>query len=430
MSGGVLFHDCRLVDPERGEERRGWLKVEGAALAALGEGEPPAAPGAEPIDARGRALAPALIDLSALVDEPGGARGDRLEDALAAAAAGGVGTILLQPWPGLPLDDPNAVEGLRRKAEARGGPRVLIAAALTAGLAGARIAELGLLKDAGAVAASTGPSPIAEARLARRAFAYAKAMDVLAIVRPEEASIAAGAAAHEGDLAARLGLAPSSPLAERLQIDRDAALAGSLAMRVHFDRLSSAQGLAALARARAEGAAVSASVSAAHLMFNEIDLGGLDPAFRLAPPLRAEADRTALVKAVIAGEIEAVVSAHEAIPVALKRAPFPEAAPGAPGLETLLAALMSLREAGATLAQALRPATIGPARLLGLAQGRLAAGAPADLVLFDPDAPWVCRAGGLRTSGRFTPFEGRRLQGKPLLTMVGGRVVFAAEEGR
>lgn len=425
MTARTLFQNARLIDPAAGRDGGGWLLVEGEAIADVGRGAPPELEGATVRDCDGLILAPGLIDLRARTGEPGSEHKETLASASAAAAAGGVTTMVVTPETDPVIDDPALIDFLLRRARDTARVRVLPSAALTKGLAGEAMTEIGLLQEAGAVMFANGPRPVADARVLRRALVYARNFDALCAVRPEDASLAQGGVAHEGAFAARLGLAGVPALAEETQLARDALIAEDAGARLMFDLISSRRGLAALAAAKHRDAPVFASASAAHLKLNELDVGDYRTYARLAPPLREEADRRALVEAVGSGLIDVVVSAHDPQPPEDKRLPFAEAEPGAVGLETLLPALLTLAAEGELdLRAGLRAVTSAPAALLGLAQGRLSVGAPADLTLIDAGAPWVCRRDLLRSRSKNTPFDKRRLQGRAVMTMVAGRVVF------
>jgi len=409
MTARTLLTNARIVDPASGRDEAGWLLIEGETIADLGSGVPPNANGAHVIDLGGLVLSPGLIDVRVSAGEPGAEHKETLATASAAAVAGGVTTMIVTPETSPAIDAPALIDFISRRARDTAKARVLPAAALTRDLAGEAMSEIGMLMDAGAVMLSNGPHAVADARVMRRALTYAKGFDALVSVRPEEPTLAAGGVAHDGEFAGRLGLATLPAIAERLQIDRDAALAEETGARLLFDQLSSAAGLEAFAAAKARGAPVFASVGAAHLRLNELDVGDYRTYARLSPPLRAETDRMALIAALKDGVIDVVTSAHDPQPTEDKRLPFAEATPGGVGLETLLAVLMALvAEDGFSLLEALRPATIAPAALLGLDQGRLAKGAPADLVAFDPNAPWVCKADALRSKSKNSPFDERR----------------------
>ncbi len=287
--------------------------------------------------------------------------------------------------------------------------------------------EIGFLMDAGAVA-FTDAAAVANPRVFQRCLTYAAGLGALVIGHPQDPCLSAGACMTSGQYASQLGLPAVSPVAERIGLERDLALVEATGARYHADQISAAAALPALARARAAGLRVTAGASIHHLTLNEFDVGDYRTFFKLTPPLRSEDDRLALVAALAEGLIDIVGSFHTPQDEEEKRLPFEEAAAGAVGLETLLPAAMQLIHAGhLTLPALWRALALNPARLLGLDAGRLAVGAPADLVLFDPDAPFVLDRATLRSKSKNTPYDLRRMQGRVLRTWVAGREVFARE---
>ena len=413
---------ARLIDPASGRDEEGGVLVENGVISAIGAIEADSAD--EVIDAGGRILAPALIDLRCAREPAFTADAETLDTLTAAALAGGFGTIVLAPNAISPLDKPEGIASSLRAM--RDLPvRCLTACGATVGLKGEAMAELGLMARAGAVYAGQGDTPIADSRVMRRLLAYAAHLDLWVSVRPADAWLAAGAVASEGDQSARLGLPSEPDISERIAIDRDVSLAELSGGRLLIDRLSTAQGLAALRRARSRDLDIAATAAIAHLVFNEVDAGGLDSAFRIDPPLRAESDRLALVDGLRKGEIDAIVSDHRPTPVDDKGEPFADAVSGSLALETLLSALLALvHEGDLDLIDALRPLTSGPAGLLGLDQGRLDIGAPADLILIDGDAPWVVDPAAFASARSNSAWAGRRMTGRVTDTFVGGRRAF------
>ncbi|MHA6289495.1 dihydroorotase [Maricaulis sp. CAU 1757] len=419
MSDCLAIINARLVDPASGHDAPGGVLVENGCIVQVGaEIDRDAAD--EVIDARGRILAPALIDLRCAREAGLTPDGETLESLLAGAAVGGIGTLVLAPNDDSPLDNAGGFAGMA-KSYASKRPRVLTAAAATTGLRGEQMAEIGLMVKAGAAYIANGDRPVADARLMRRLLAYTSQFDTWLSVRPADADLSSGAVALESDWSARFGLPSEPAVSERIAIGRDAALAELSGGRLMIDRLSTAAGLEALRQARARDLEIATTVAIAHLSLNEVDAGGLDSAFRMDPPLRSEADRLALVEAVAAGDIDAVVSDHRPTPLDDKGEPFALAAPGTLAVETLLGALLGLVHDGQLdLLDALRVVTSGPADLLGLPQGRISEGAPADLILVDGDAPWVCDPDRFRSPRRNSAWAGRRFQGRVLQTIVGG----------
>jgi dihydroorotase len=301
-------------------------------------------------------------------------------------------------------------------------------AALTRGRQGREMVEIGFLRDAGAVAFTDAFRVVESTRVLSRCLTYAAGLGALVVGHPQDPGLSAGACATSGKFASLRGLPAVTPLAERMGLDRDLALVEMTGVRWHADQITTAHSLPALERARRSGLDVTAGVSVHHLTLNEFDVGDYRTFFKLTPPLRSEEDRMAMVEAVAAGLIDVIGSFHDPQDEESKRLPFEEAAAGAVGLQTLLPAALRLYHAGALGLPALfRALSLNPARRLGLPGGTLAIGAPADLVLFDPDAPFVLDRFALRSKSKNTPFDGARMEGRVLATFVGGRQVFAAE---
>jgi dihydroorotase len=418
---------ARLLDPASDYDGPGAVLIEEGRIAQVVRGAAHSFGDPETVDARGLCLAPGLIDIRVRTGEPGAEPKETLKSAGLSAAAGGVTTIVVQPDTEPAVDDPAMVDFIRRRGAALNLVNVHVAGAATQRREGQRMAEIGLMAEAGALYFTDGDRVVVNSRTLLRVMSYAAAFNALIACRPAEPWLSEGAVATSGELASRLGLSGVPVIAERMQLERDLALVEQTGVRFLADQISTEGALDALARARARGLEVAASVSINHLCFNEIDIGDYRTFYRLDPPLRPESDRQALIEAVRDGLIDAVTSAHAPAPAEDKRLPFAEAAPGAVGLETLLPAALSLHhEAGLELLEVLRPLTQGPAALLGLQAGALAPDAPADLVLFDPAAPVVIDAAALRSKSKNSPFDGRRLQGRVLLTVVGGRIVHDA----
>ena len=422
MTLGLLtLSNARLIDSEADTITNGGLVIREGRIVEVFEG---ARPG---LDCGGRCLAPGIIDIGVKVGEPGERHKESFRTAGAAAAAGGVTTIVTRPDTLPSVDTPETLEFLQRRAVEASPVNVLPMAALTKGRDGREMTEIGFLMDAGAVAFMDGRA-VADARVFARCLTYAAGLGALVLGHPQEHALTDGTCATAGQFASQLGLPAAPAIAERIGLERDLALVEATGVRYHADQLSTAAALAALARARATGLAVTAGASIHHLTLNELDIGDYRTFFKLRPPLRAEDDRAALVEALADGRIDVIGSFHTPQDEEEKRLPFEEAAPGAVGLETLLPAAMQLYHGGHLSLPALwRALSLNPARLLGLAAGRLAPGAPADLVLFDPDTPFVLDRATLRSKSKNTPYDLRRMQGRVLRAWVAGRTVFAAE---
>ena len=428
-SRSIAFVNARLVDPETGYDGPGALISEHGRIAEVTRevGFTDLSPDIRRIDCNGMMLAPGLIDLRVKTGEPGAEPKETLKSAARAAAAGGVTSIVVQPDTQPAVDDPAMVDFILRRARDIELVHVYPAGAATKGLEGQAMAEIGLMHDAGCVYVCDGDNPIVDSKVMRRLLSYAHGLGVLVAHRPADPWLTDGAAATESEFAGRMGLPASPAIAEKIMLERDLALVELTGARLLADQLSTACALESLARAKARGLPVIASASINHLTFNELDIGDYRTFWKLVPPLRCEDDRQALIAAVVSGLVDIVVSAHAPAPPEDKRLPFEEAAPGSIGLETLLPALISLHhDAGAPLIRLIETVTLAPAKALGLPAGRLAVGAPADLVLCDLGAPRVIDAAQLTSKSKNSAFDGRRLQGEVLMTLVDGRVVFEA----
>ena len=424
----IALVNARLVDPAAGTETKGGVLVAEGLIAAVGADvtRDQVGSGATVVDCGGDVVSPGLIDMRVFVGEPGAEFRETIATASAAAAAGGVTTIIALPDTHPPIDDPAVVDFLRRRARDTARVRVLPSAALTKGLGGKEIAEYGLLKEAGAVAFTDGFRSIRNSQVMRRAMTYARDFDALVMHYAEDADLAGSGVMNAGELASRLGLGGIPVEAEAVTLDRDIRLVNMIRGRYHAALISTRMSLDVIARAKAAGLPVTCGASINHLTLNENDIGHYRTFFKLAPPLRHEDDRRAMVEALADGLLDVIVSDHNPQDVDNKRLPFGEADNGAIGLETMLAAGLRLVHAGdVSLPLLLAAMTINPARILGLPQGRLEKGAPADLIRFDPDEPFVVDAAALHSRSKNTPFEDARLQGRVKLTLVAGETVHA-----
>lgn len=427
MSRRTKFCNARLIDPASGLDAKGGLVVEDGKIADVGPGllcdidrnDP------EVVDCHGLTLSPGLIDCRVFTGEPGSEHRETLESASRAALAGGVTTIIVMPNTDPVIDEPSLVDFIRRRAEATAKVRVLPMAALTRHLAGEMMTEIGLLKEAGAVAFTDGDRTIANTRVLRRALAYASTFDALVVAHAEDPNLTEGAAASEGEFAMRMGLPAAPALAETMIVERDIRLVEMTGARYHFAQISCRASLDVIAKAKTRGLPITCGVSAHHLALNELDVGTYFTFMKVKPPLRAEADRLAMVEGVASGIIDVIVSSHDPQAADTKRQPYALAAAGAVGLETLLPVALGLYHDGhADLAHVLKAMTATPAKILGLDTGTLNIGAPADLVLIDPDTPFVVEPNLLRSRTRNTPFKGRMFQGQAVKTFVAGECVF------
>lgn len=419
------FTNARLIDPEAGTDAIGSLTVKGGAILAR-DGTAPK--GAQVIDCGGKCLAPGIVDLGVKIGEPGERHRESFRSAGLAAAAGGVTTIIARPDTHPAIDTPEVLEFVTRRA-AEAPVRIRHMAALTKGREGSEMVEIGFLRDAGAIAFTDVFRVSTEAKALTRAMAYAGSLGALVVGHPQDPGLSAGAAATSGKFASLRGIPAVSPMAERMGLERDLALVEMTGVAYHADQITTAKSLPALTRAKAAGLDVTAGTSIHHLTLNEFDVGDYRTFFKLTPPLRSEPDRLAMVAAVADGSIDVISSMHTPADEESKRLPFEDAAPGAVALETFLPAAMRLYHAGhITLPALFRAMALNPATRLGLPQGRLANGAPADLILFDPDAPFLLDRFKLRSKSKNTPFDGARMEGKVLATWVAGAQVYAADD--
>ena len=413
----LIFRNARLIDPEKGTNKVGTLAVRDGVIAG-----PQGMDDAEEIDCNGKCLAPGIIDIGVKVSEPGERHKESFRTAGMAAAAGGITTMVTRPDTLPAIDTPEVLEFVRRRANEAAPVNVLPMAALTRGREGREMAEIGFLLDAGAVAFSDCDRVVQSTKVFARCMAYAASLGALVIGHPQEPELSSGASATSGKFAALRGLPSVSPLAERMGLDRDIAVVEMSGARYHADQVTTARALHRLERAKQAGLDITAGVSIHHLTLNEIDIGDYRTFFKVKPPLRSEDDRLAAVDAVSNGLIDTISSMHTPQDEESKRLPFEEAASGAIGLETLLPAALRLVHAGhLDLPTLWRALSLSPATRLGLAAGRLSIDAPADLVLFDPDAPFVLDRFKLHSKSKNTPFDEARMQGRVHGTWVAGQ---------
>jgi dihydroorotase len=419
-----LFTNVHLVDPEAGNVVLGTLLVKDGVIAGHGQ-ELVVPDGAQVVDGQGKYLAPGIVDIGVKVCEPGERHKESFRSAGLAAAAGGVTTIVTRPDTTPTIDNPETLEFVTRRAQEAAPVNVVPMAALTKDRAGREMTEIGFLQDAGAVAFTDCDQVVTDTKVLTRALSYAKSLGALVLGHPQEPILSKGAAVTSGKFASLRGLPAVSAMAERMGLDRDIALLEMTGAKYHFDQITTARALPALERAKNNGRDVTAGTSIHHLTLNEFDVADYRTFFKVKPPLRAEDDRLAIVDALRHGLIDVISSFHTPQDEESKRLPFEEAASGAVGLETFLPAVLRLYHSGdLTLPQLWRAMALNPANRLGLAAGRLSNGAPADLVLFDPDAPFVMDRFKLQSKSKNTPFDGQRLQGKVLATIVNGKPVF------
>ena len=426
----LLLLDARLLDPASGrDEPGGLLAIEGriAALGpGLGAGDAPE--GAEIVDCRGHALVPGLIDMRVQLREPGEEHKETIASASLAAAAGGVTSMVALPNSDPVLDDVAGVEFIASRARETRRAKIYAYGALTRGLAGRDLVEMGLLAQAGALGFTDATRATADAQVMRRALGYASAFDLLVLQHPEEPRLAEGGAMNEGELATRLGLPGIPPCAEAMMIERDLHLVRLTGARYHAGPVSTAAAVAAIAAAKCQGLRVTCDTAPHYFSLAEAEIGDYRTFAKVSPPLRAESDRCAVALGLAEGVIDAIASDHAPQDVESKRVPFAQAAPGIVGLETLLPLSLALHHDGAMpLLPLLACLTSRPADLLRLPQGRLAEGAPADLALLDLARLHRIDVASFRSKSKNAPYDGRAVRGRVMKTIVDGRVVYEGE---
>jgi dihydroorotase len=429
----VAYVNARLVDPAGGSETLGGLVVRDGAIADIGPQLAKASAlaaagphGMETIDCHGKCLAPGLVDMRVQLREPGEEHKETISTASEAAAAGGVTTMVALPNTRPVIDDAALVESVARLARETSLVRVHTYAAVTRGLNGKEMTEFGLLAASGALGFTDATHTITDAQLMRRALTYARSFGLPIIQHPEEPQLARGAMT-EGELATRMGIPGIPAAAEVMQIERDLRLAELTRGRLHFAHVSTAEGLAAIRAAKARGLDVTCDTAPHYFALNELALADYRTFAKVSPPLRGEADRRAVIEALADGTIDAIASDHSPHDQDSKRLPLGQAASGTVGLETLLPVTLDLvHNRQLSLAAALALVTSRPAALLGLKEGRLAKGMPADFVLFDAEAPWKVDAKKLRSKSKNSAFDDRLVQGRVLRTVAAGIPIFVA----
>ncbi len=423
----ILLANGRVVDPSRNLDLVGDVLIADGVVRECkrGIGAAGVPEGTDVIDCRGKLVAPGLIDMRAFVGEPGEASRETLASASQAAAAGGVTTIICQPGTSPAIDDPATVDFVLRRARDTAIVHVHPMAAMTKSLEGKEMTELGLLKAAGAVAFTDGAKSVTNAQVMRRALTYARDFDALIVHHTEDPDLIGDGVMNEGEFAARLGLLGIPKAAETVMLERDIRLVALTDGRYHAASLTCTDSLDVLRRAKDAGLSVTAAGSINHLTLNENDIGPYRTFLKVAPPLRGEDDRKALVAAIASGLIDVIMSDHNPQDVETKRLPFAEAEAGAIGLETMLIASLRLVHNGELdLTALLRALSTRPAELLGLPGGTLRAGAPADVIVVDTDVPWVLDPNDLKSKCKNTPFDEARMQGRVVRTIVSGRTVY------
>jgi dihydroorotase len=422
----LLIRGVRLLDPQSGLDATGDLLIEGERIAAVAGAL--AAADAQVVEGEGLCLAPGLVDMRVQLREPGAEHMESIESGGRAAAAGGVTTMAALPNTEPPVDNVSVVEFLARRAREVRLAKIHTYAAATTGLAGKQLTEMGLLAANGAIGFTDGVKAIGDALIMRRVLSYARTFDLLVVQHPQEPSLSGAGEVNEGETATRLGLAAIPPAAEVIMVERDLRLVAITGARYHAAHLSTAVAVEAIRRAKAQGLPVTCDTAPPYFALNETAIGDYRTFAKLSPPLRSEWDRRAVVEGLRDGTVDAIASDHAPWDQDSKRLPFSSAAFGIVGLETLLPLSLELYHNGhMSLLDVIARLTCNPARVLRLPAGRLAQGAPADLVLFDPDREWRVSTEEFRSKSKNAPFDGRPVRGRVVRTIVDGRTIFRQE---
>jgi dihydroorotase len=426
QTAATAFINARLVDPASNRDEPGGLVVTDGMISDIGPHLRRNAPdGVEVIDCKGHVLAPGLIDAQVFTGEPGLEHRETLRVASHAAAAGGVTTIVVMPETNPVIDQVALVDFIQRRARDNAIVHVHTMAAMTKGLKGEEMTEIGLLKRAGAIAFTNGKSSVANTRVMRNVLLYGKDFGALICHHTEDPFLSLNGVMNSGEVAARLGLSGVPKAAETIMLERDVRLVEMTGGRYHAATISCADSLDVVRAAKARKLPVTCGVSINHLTLNENDIGPYRTFFKMRPPLRSDEDRVAMIKGVASGDIDIIVSSHDPQDADDKRRPFAEATDGAIGLETLLPAALRLFHSGElTLLTIFRALTLNPAKLLGLHSGRLAKGSIADIILVDLGEPWVLNKDMLRSRSKNSPFDESKMQGRVLRTLVAGNTVY------
>ena len=421
----TLFSNARIINPETLSDTLGSILIENETITGVYNNNPSFDFKIDKvIDCEQNCLAPGIVDIGVKIGEPGERHKESFKSAGLAAANGGITTMVIRPDTDLTVDSPEILEFIYRRAVSDSIVKVLPMAALTKGRNGAEMAEIGFLKDAGAVAFTDCDQVITDNKVLLRCLTYAKGLNALIITHPQEPILSQDACATSGALATKLGLPSVSTFAELIQLQRDMSLIEMTNSKVHFDQVTCSDSIAALKQGKDKGLSISAGVSIHHLTLNEQDIEGYPTFFKVKPPLRNETDRIAAIEAVSSGTIDIISSMHTPQDEESKRLPFEASASGAVGLETLLPAALQLVHGDyMDLPTLWRALSLNPAKLLGLRTGRIKVGCPADLVLFDLDKPFILDRTKLHSKSKNTPFDGRTMQGRVIKTIVSGQEV-------
>jgi dihydroorotase len=420
----IHIKNGRVIDPASGLDAVRDIYIAAGHILSLGEA-PADFHANQVIDADGLIVCPGLVDLSLRLREPGLEYIAGLESEMHAAAAGGVTSLACPPDTDPPLDEPGLVEMLKFRARNMPGPRVYPVGALTRQLKGERLTEMAELHEAGCMAFSQADAPLIDTQVLLRAMEYAATFDLPVWLRPQDPHLARNGVAHDGVVAARLGLHPIPVPAETVALATILLLVRETGARVHLCRLSSRAGVEMVRQAKKDGLPITCDVNIHHVHLSEMDTANFDSNCHLVPPLRSQRDRDAIRQALREGVIDAICSDHAPVDEDAKQLPFQEAEPGATGVELLLPLTLKwAQEMGLSLVAALDWITRRPARILGVEAGRIGAGLPADLCIFDPDAAWQVSPGSLVSLGKNSPYLGLEMIGQVRYTIIDGHLDF------
>lgn len=424
----TVLSNLRIIDPSCAMDETGTIVIEDGVIRACGASaaKGPLPDGANIIDCKGRLAMPGLVDARVFIGEPGAEHRETISSAARAAAAGGVTSIITMPDTDPVIDDIALVDFVNRTARDKAQINVYPAAALTKGLQGKEMTEVGLMLEAGAVMVTNGREAISNSQVLRRAMTYAREFGTVVALEPRETYLAPEGVMNEGLLASWLGLAGIPREAEIIPLERDLRIAGLTGAHYHAAKISLPESVETIAAARKRGAKVTSAVSINHLSLNENDIGEYRTFFRLSPPLRTEDDRLAMVQALADGEIDIIVSSHDPQNVDTKRLPFSDAEDGAIGLETLFSAALRLYHSGqVSLMRLIDAMSTRPAQIFNLPAGTLHPGAAADIAIADIDMPWVVALDQLASRSKNTPFEDARFSGRIVETWRAGEKVYS-----
>ena len=420
------YVNARLLDPARDLDHTGTVLIDGNKIIDTGPHLFPNGPPAniQIIDCKGYCLAPGLIDMRVHLPEPGGEHKESFETASAAAAAGGVTSLICLPDTDPVIDNVSVIEFIARRARETNIVKIYAYGAITRGLEGKELTEFGILSEAGALAFTDATRAISDTLVMRRVLSYASTFDLLIVQHTEEPRLARNGQMTEGEMSTRLGLAGIPAIAEVLMLERDLRLVELTGARYHAAHITTASAIDAIRAAKSRGLPVTCDTAPQYFTLTDAATAGYRTFAKVSPPLRCEEDRLAVIEGLRDGTIDVIASDHRPQDQDSKRLPFVQAEPGIIGLETLLPLTLALhRDADISLLDLVRRLTSAPANLLRMKEGRLAPGLPADMVIFDPDHDWTVEASNLKSRSKNTPFDQMPVQGKAMCTIVGGRHV-------